>query len=104
MQLNEILTKEQKKLQRRTPTAHEKHQFYYVKEFILFCLKNGVSDTSQIDNKIYSNYVRYLKHTKNNSADTRLDKCYAVRNLLEEYGCSFKPNPWRSYAKYARHN
>lgn len=101
MDLRAILAGEEKKWLRRRKNLSpaDKHRFYYIREFIKFCLKEGIDTTEKIDNKIYSNYVRYLKHTKNNSERTRLDKCYVVKQFLEKYGCSFKPNPWRAYAR-----
>jgi hypothetical protein len=101
MNLKAILAGEEQKWRRRHKalSANEKHRFYYLREFIQFCLKAGVDDTEKIDNKVYSNYVRYLKHAKNNNERTRLDKCYVVKKFLEENNCLFIPNPWRAYAR-----
>ena len=83
MNLKAILAGEEQKWRRRYKalSANEKHKFYYLREFIQFCLKEGIDDTEKIDNKVYSNYVRYLKHAKNNNERTRLDKCYVVKKL-----------------------
>jgi len=100
MNLNLFLEgEEQKKRRRKELSINEKHKFYYCKEFIKFCLKQGVLDTKDVDGKIYANFVKYLKYDKKNKARTRLDKCYIVKSFLKNSDSPFKPNPWRSYAK-----
>jgi len=97
MNLKIFLISENKKYERRKKdlSAHERHKFYMIREFIKFCLSSGVSEIQNIDGKIYSNFVRYLKHTKNNNERTRTDKCFAVKHFLENSNCLFAPNPKR---------
>lgn len=102
MNIQLFLISETKKCKNRPLKAHEQHQFSYLREFINFCLnvKEKITDTTQINEQVYSNYVRYLTEVKKNTARTRLDKCLVVKAFLEKYHCTFIPNPWRAYERH----
>jgi len=101
MNLESYLQGERKKRKRRKKplTSFERHSLAYRKEFASFCISAGVTETRDIEGKIYANFIRYLKDVKNNSKRTRLDKGYAIAKFLKEHKVPFEPNPWRSYAK-----
>ena len=91
---------ERKRLRRKEPlSSNKRHNLLYRKEFIDFCISSGVKDSEDIKDKIYTNFIRYLKDVKRNKPRTRLDKSYEVKRFLREVGSSVKPNPWGSYAK-----
>ena len=95
-------SEDQKKQRRRKPlSSYERHDIGYRKEFVKFCLSAGVKNTSEVDNKIYRNFVRHIKEVKNNSERTILDKCYAISRFLKKEKCEFSPKPWRQYVKNA---
>jgi len=104
MNLETFLVSEQRKFRKRKKilSENDKHKFYYQREFVNFCVREGIKDTKDISNKVYANYVRYLKTIKKNNERTVLDKCYIVKNFLEKMDCSVLPNPWRKYNANAR--
>ena len=95
MNLKIFLDGEQKKFSRNRNnySEHKKHKFYMIREFIKFCLRQGAFDIKDIDSDLYSNYCRFLKNNRKNSARTKTDKCNEVRIFLEEKLSPFIPNP-----------
>ena len=99
MNLETYLISEQRKFRNRRKilSENDKHKFYYKREFVNFCIREGVKDAKNIKHKEYVNYVRYLKNVKKNNERTVLDKCYIVKNFLEKIDSPVAPNPWRNY-------
>jgi len=76
-------------------SSSEKYKFYTLRQFISFCDQHKVYDIVNVDNKIYSNFVRYL--SQKDSELTKYNKLLTIKKFLENHGSKFAPNPRRQH-------
>ena len=76
-------------------SSSEKYKFYTLRQFINYCVDHKVNDVVNVDNKIYSNFARYL--SQKDAELTKYNKLLTIKKFLENYGCKFSPNPRRAY-------
>jgi len=90
-----IISLEAKQSSKKKFTPSEKYKFYTLRQFISFCDQHKVYDIVNIDNKIWSNFVRYL--SQQDAELTKYNKLLTIKKFLENHGSQFIPNPRRAY-------
>jgi len=90
-----ILNQEKLEARHKKKTANEKYIFYTMRQFIEYCLSYNIDAVENVDNRLWSNFVRHL--SQKDTELTKYKKLCVIKKFLANNGGRFAPNPGRRH-------